>query len=103
MLLHSTKPAMSKLGLSGPIFSTHVLSKLHESPLTFAKSSRILRKFAKFSDVCSMMVVLSSASDSFFPVSRADSHEKKLLLLLLFTGTCSSRSGGGGGGGGGLI
>jgi hypothetical protein len=28
-----------------------------------------------------MMVVLSSAIDSFFPVSRADSHEKKELLL----------------------
>jgi hypothetical protein len=85
MLSHCTNPAMSKSGVSGPILSTHVLSKLQVRPLTFAKSSRILRRFWKFSVVCSMMVVLSSASDSFFPVSRADSHAKKLLLAFACT------------------
>jgi hypothetical protein len=40
------------------------------------------------------MVVLSSASDSFFPVSRADSHEKKLIML--FCGSCLPGCGAGG-------
>jgi hypothetical protein len=43
------------------------------------------------------MVVLSSARDSFFPVSCADSHEKKLVLFICASCPPGWAAGGGGG------
>ncbi len=68
----------------GPTSNTHVLSKLQCKPLTAVKSFRICRCCWKLSDVWSISVVLSSARDSFFPVSCADSCVTRFSILVFF-------------------
>jgi hypothetical protein len=83
----TVKPALLTIFISSAVgfdvSSTHDLSKLHSKPLKMLNSFKISLTRVRDCSSKTVMVVLSSAKDSFLSVSRFDSCWKKVWLLLI--------------------